>query len=435
MTNLAVDLGANFHVIKMLGKGAGGEVYLVNNQARGRVEAVKVLAPTAKDKNFAARFEREAKATNRLDHPNIVHVYEYGALPGGRPFIALEFVDGETLADLVARTGPQPSMDVTRMLSQLALAVAHAHERGVIHRDLKPQNLIVDARGTLKILDFGLAKIVAPDHVEEVELTTAGDIFGSPEYMAPEQFFGKPPDPRTDVYALGCIAFELLVGRPPFAGTLIELMQGHMNGPVVTPSSLQPNADIPSELDAVVLGCMAKAAEDRFSSGAELAEALRGVPCALNVVEGTGNGVGRARLREQQAAEPPSAEVIQHARVCAWNLANGLIACSRATSGIVSGVQQLQGLAQTSASHTSLRFAIDSLIRERATATMAERFDLDMQIATMQVRLQEIVATLGSDYEAAYKSLSDALDQAISPRIAKKLPEELNAYKASRHIL
>ncbi len=429
MGSAAVDLGGKFRFIKMLGKGVSGEVYLAKNQELGRTEAIKVLAPTTEDQTFAARFAREAQATLRLDHPNIVRVYECGELPDGRPYMALEYIPGETLAETLAREGRLSSRRTLRIVDQLARAVSHAHERGVIHRDLKPQNVILNGDDELKVLDFGLAKIIAPDHHEPVELTGAGDVFGSPVYMAPEQFLGQPPDPRTDVYAIGCIAYEALVGSPPFGGTLIELMQGHTGGDVIAPGDLSQESEISADFDQLVLRCMAKSAAHRYASGADLSRALEQLPDygALLQVEGSGPSLSAA-----VAADP---HAVQGARRASWNLAAALIEHQRATSHIVSSVQQLHALAQQSAAHTSLRHAIHSLTQERSTASPDQCFDLDMQIATMNGRLDDITRSLDADYHGAYRSLRDALDDAIEGRTASRFGEAVNAYQAARHLL
>jgi serine/threonine protein kinase len=276
-------LGDRYRILRRLGQGGMGEVFLAEHVTLGRKEALKILrAEFADHPDFVSRFRREARATNRVQHPNIVSVYDFGRLPDGRFFLAMEYAEGKRLDVLLREAGPLPLVRALPLLVQLADAVGAAHARGVIHRDLKPENLIlVEHHGrsdVLKVLDFGIAKIIAPDHHESRALSRRGDVFGTPAYMSPEQFRGVGDDPRTDCYAIGCIAYELLVGAPPFAGRTMQLMHSHLNEVPDPPSRRRSEARIPAELDAVVLRLMEKDPRHRFQTGAELATALRLVP-------------------------------------------------------------------------------------------------------------------------------------------------------------
>lgn len=261
-----------------------GQVYLAQHIHLGRKEAVKVLLPdVASDERFISRFRREARATNRVQHPNIVSVYDFGQLDDGRFFLAMEYADGESLDRILAREGPLPITRVLRVISQLALAVDHAHSRGVVHRDLKPSNLLlVEHRGqsdVLKVLDFGIAKIICPEMAEDgMQLTCAGQVFGTAEYMAPEHLRGQPTDSRSDIYAIGCITFELLTGQLPFAGDHLTLARAHMDLPAPLASQRFPEGNIPPQLDEIVQCCMRKDAGARFQTGGQLFVALTGVP-------------------------------------------------------------------------------------------------------------------------------------------------------------
>jgi hypothetical protein len=275
-------LGARYRVIGKVGEGAMGQVYLAEHLHLGRREAIKVLLPgVAMDPAFVARFRREARATNRVQHPNIVSVYDFGQLPDGRLFLSMEYADGESLHQLIEDHGAMPVARVLHIVSQLAHALDHAHERGVIHRDLKPANLILtEHRGhkdVLKVLDFGMAKIVSPEYIEQVAVTGKGDIFGTASYMAPEQFYQAEADPRSDIYAIGCIAFELLVGEPPFVGHPMELMDAHRSKSADAPSRRRPNASIDAMLDQIVLTCLEKDPAERFQTGGVLYSALKQV--------------------------------------------------------------------------------------------------------------------------------------------------------------
>ena len=276
-------LDARYRILHKVGEGGVGQVYLAEHVPLGRREAIKVLQPeVAVDPQFVSRFRREARAANRLQHPNIISVYDFGRLPDGRMFLAMEFADGIRLDQLLKREGALVVQRALHITAQLALAVDHAHSRGVIHRDLKPSNVILvdhkKERDLAKILDFGLAKIVAPEYSELIQVTARGDIFGTPAYMAPEQFRGEGSDPRSDIYALGCILFELLVGEPPFTGHNMELMQAHTRTPPPRASSHRVDAAISAELDAVIDACMEKDPDQRPQTGRDVFAILERVP-------------------------------------------------------------------------------------------------------------------------------------------------------------
>jgi hypothetical protein len=267
-----------WRVLTELGRGGMGEVFLAEHIALGRNEALKILSPSiATDPQFVSRFRREARAVNRLRHPNIVAIYDFGQLPDGRFYLAMEYAEGDSVFRLLRQ---YERLDVPRalhLLGQLAYAVHHAHSRGVVHRDLKPGNLIVGGDDdTLKVLDFGMAKIVAPDVADSTPLSMGSVIWGTPRYMSPERVMGVGNDPRSDLYAIGCLAFELVVGTTPFAGTPQEIIHSHVTEPPPVPSARQRG--IPGELDAVILRLLAKEPDDRYQTAAELYAALRKVP-------------------------------------------------------------------------------------------------------------------------------------------------------------
>lgn len=255
-----------------------GKVYLAKNLELGRKEAIKVLKPElAEDSRFAARFRREARATSRLYHPNIVALYGAGTLPSGGLFISMEYVDGAPLESLLQEQ--ENGLPIPRALTivcQLASALEHAHSRGVVHRDLKPANImLVERRGhedRVKVLDFGVAKIISPEYQESLRVSQEGVIFGTPLYMAPEQFYDKSSDPRSDIYAIGCIVFELLTGVPPFTGKISEIVLAHTDK--APPSPTEYADDITPELEEVVLRCLAKDPDDRFQTAGDLLAAL-----------------------------------------------------------------------------------------------------------------------------------------------------------------
>jgi len=270
-------LHGRWRILAELGRGGMGEVWLAEHLELGRKEALKILKPqAAKDPQFVSRFRREARAVNRLRHPNIVALHDFGQLPDERFYIAMEYAEGPTLFELL-RVGPQFTVPrALHVLAQLAYALHHAHSRSVLHRDLKPANLMLVAPDeTLKVLDFGMAKIIA-DTSESIALSSGNIIWGTAKYMSPERVTGTANDPRTDLYAIGCLACEILTGAPPFTGTPNAIIDAHLGSPPPVPSVRRP--DVPRELDTVVLRLLEKKPEDRYASAAEVFAALRRVP-------------------------------------------------------------------------------------------------------------------------------------------------------------
>ncbi len=271
-------------MIKTLGAGAMGEVYLVQNVAVGRYEALKVLKKVEQNNEdlvAQGRFKREVRAAQLLSHQNIVATYDAGQLADGRMYLTMEYVEGVSLHALVQQRGPLPIALAVGILAEAGDALHHAHAAGVVHRDIKPHNIVLADHPNgkiVRILDFGMAKILDNSLKESMVLSAAGAIFGTPQYMSPEQCRGLPPDPRTDIYALGCVGFELLLGETPFRGALAPLFAAHLRTPPRLPSKVDPDAGIPPELDAIILRCLEKPVENRFQTGGDLCAALQGVP-------------------------------------------------------------------------------------------------------------------------------------------------------------
>ncbi len=252
-------LDGKYRVLRNLGEGGMGQVFLVEHVHLGRREALKILHPfLARELQFVSRFRREARAINRLQHPSIVSVFDFGQMPDGRFYLAMEYADGPNLGHTLETSGRLPIQRALHLLIQLAAAIEHAHSRGVIHRDLKPDNLVVVERGSkrdvLKVLDFGIAKIVADDYRESLIATPAGEIFGTLAYLAPEVLTGQAGGTSADIYSFGCIAYELLVGKPPFAGTKMETVRAHLTVPPPLVRAARP--EVQSDLASVIEQCL-----------------------------------------------------------------------------------------------------------------------------------------------------------------------------------
>ncbi len=276
-------LDDTYRVLERIGAGGMGEVYLVEHVHIGRREAIKVLRPEmAADQRLASRFRREARAINRLRHANIIGIYDFGQLPDGRLYLTMEHASGEQLDVVLRREGRLELPRALHLLHQMASAIDHAHSHGVVHRDLKPSNMmLVTERGhadVIKILDFGLAKVLNPTGPAGGgdELTLRGELFGTPEYMAPERLGDDTDDPRSDLYALGCIAHELLTGKPPFTGPRPLVMAAHMTQ-TAPPPGRNVNG-VPPMFDTLVGQLLAKDPAVRLQSGQQLCAALEQVP-------------------------------------------------------------------------------------------------------------------------------------------------------------
>jgi serine/threonine-protein kinase len=272
-----------YHLLRRLGTGGMGEVYLAEHQLLKRPCAVKLIQPGhAADPRAQARFEREVRLTARLSHPNTVDVYDYGRAEDGTYYYVMEYLRGLSLDELVERYGPLPPERAVYLLQQVCGALSEAHAAGLIHRDIKPSNIFAARRGGIddmaKLLDFGLVRPVATDH--SAHLSAKGQILGTPLFMSPEQATSSQElDGRGDLYSLGAVAYYLLTGRPPFEGDDgIVVMIAHARDPVVPPSRVHPG--IPEDLERVVLRCLAKHPDERFADAQGLERALGHCACA-----------------------------------------------------------------------------------------------------------------------------------------------------------
>ncbi len=292
----------HYRIDRKLGEGGMGEVYLATDSKLGRQVALKVLTGAlAGDPDRQERFEREARAAAALNHPNIVTIHSVENIDGV-PILTLELIDGQTLGELI----PADGLPLDRVLTlgiPLADAVGAAHQRGITHRDLKPANVMVTTDGRLKVLDFGLAKIkeeaqvVLDAGMPTAALTGEGRIVGTVAYMSPEQAEGKLVDPRSDVFSLGIILYEMATGKRPFGGdTHMSTLSAIIKD---TPKSIQDvRPGLPRDLAKIINRCLAKDVEDRYQSAKDLRNDLRALKNDLtsgDIVPITGSGDRAAR--------------------------------------------------------------------------------------------------------------------------------------------
>jgi serine/threonine-protein kinase len=302
----------NYRAISVLGEGGMGVVYLAEHPEIGRKVAVKVLHPDfARDQQVLGRFLNEARAANAIRHPNIIEILDSGVLADQTPYLVMELLEGESLAARIKRLGRLPIADICDFAYQTASALNAAHAKGIVHRDLKPDNLFVvadpheEGRERMKVLDFGIAKLQQHSPGDSVK-TRTGTLMGTPIYMSPEQCRGvRTVDHRTDVYSLGVILYEMVVGHPPFVSEGFgDLVNMHMNVPPTPPRRLRP--ELPVGLESLILTMLAKSPEQRFEGMPALQSALRAAGEGLFTVRGSSPNLNATARRTRQAPAPSS---------------------------------------------------------------------------------------------------------------------------------
>jgi serine/threonine-protein kinase len=259
-----------YRVERLLGRGGMGAVYLADDEVLGEQVALKVISSqfSIDHASLVDRFRREASAARKVSHTNVVRIHDLGEAPGGLLFISMEYVEGKTLAELLEANGALGARDTATILGQICDGLAAAHDAGVVHRDLKPQNVLIGARETVKLIDFGLAKTSFM-----ASMTATGIMLGTPYYMSPEQVRGKEVDARSDLYSLGALAYHAVTGRPPFQGdNPIAIGFAHCSEQPRPPRELAPS--ISAELDAMIVRALEKDPRDRPHSAAQFRAAL-----------------------------------------------------------------------------------------------------------------------------------------------------------------
>lgn len=271
-----------YQVLSVLGTGGMGVVYLARHETMQTNVAIKMLrAQFAGDQTSVKRFTQEARAAGRLHHQNVITTYDHGFTPQGQPYIVMDCLQGTSLADEIKRLKGLPVDRVLHIFMQACDALDHAHKQGVIHRDLKPGNIMLinyeDDPDFVKVVDFGVAKIMPMNDqgIESQTLTQAGEVCGSPVYMSPEQCVGQPLDRRADIYSMGIVLFEALTGRLPLIGkNMVETMHKHLNEAPPTFQQVRPDLYIPERVEAVVRKALSKRPEDRQQTMAALRQEL-----------------------------------------------------------------------------------------------------------------------------------------------------------------
>ncbi len=269
-------LGERYSVRACIGSGGMATVFKVWDNSLNKEFAVKLLnASLVEDASSLKRFELEAKAASSLNHPNLVTVYDFGVSTDGRPFIVMDYLEGANLADIVEKEGFMPFSRALHLFVQCAESMAYAHGKGIIHRDVKPSNIVVEkddmGNDFVKLVDFGIAKVVPSHQTVTSNLTQTGDIFGSPLYMSPEQCQGNVQDSRSDIYSFGCVMYEVLTGEKPFAAANpIKTILKHINDEPTPISALHYNYGVPKDLEYIVMRCLQKSPDDRYETADEL---------------------------------------------------------------------------------------------------------------------------------------------------------------------
>lgn len=418
-----------------------GEVYRARFVKNDRIVAVKLLPSDVTNTTILARFEREMKILRSLRHPNIVHCFG-GACEGDQQFYAMELVEGGTLSELLKRQG---RFSVDRMIEyarQMCAGLTYAHERGVVHRDVKPGNFLLTPDGQLKLSDFGLATIAAGRKITADDRTV-----GTFLYMAPEQISGKPPvSPQTDLYALGCVLFELLAGSPPFEGkTSGEVLHKHLN--VAAPNLSSLVMSCPAEIDQLVSKLLEKKPEDRPASAADVVAALNSCGSTITVVHRRPSLVAPSPPDDEPASPPgekPTIDAPRRARAVpnwllaaclllvfamfVWNrsLSRRAAAFQRAETKMIDAFQDENGFARLVAASALSEFATES---DRSLQVLMQA--LDDENPQIRRAAAEALGNVGTAGRSAKTVLAKAQKTVDRPFVRAAAGEALKKIRAT----
>ena len=273
---LGTVIDQRYQVERVVGGGGMGIVYAVCHTKLGKRFALKALrADLASEPEVAQRFIQEARTAAAVEHPGLVETTDFGHLPAGQPYFVMEFLEGESLSQTLRRTGPLQVPRALEITRQAAAALFAAHEHGIVHRDVKPDNIHLGSSDgvRVKVVDFGLARVAGASR-----RTKAGIVFGTPHYMSPEQAAGDATDQRSDIYALGAVMYEMVCGRPPFeADTHMGVLSQHLHDAPTPPTAVRPDTPLLREIEPLILRCLEKDPESRYQSLKELLEAVAGL--------------------------------------------------------------------------------------------------------------------------------------------------------------
>ena len=289
-----------YRLLKSLGSGGMADVYLAHDDILDRDVALKVMSSRyASDEEFVERFKREAQSAAALSHPNIVSIFDRGESEDGTYYIAMEYLPGGTLKDRIVKRGALPARTAAAVALQMAEALRAAHERDVIHRDIKPHNILITGLGDVKVTDFGIARAAASS-----TMTRTGHILGTAHYISPEQAMGEPVGPASDLYSLGIVLYEMLTGELPFdADTPLGIAMKHVNGHLRQPKELNPA--VPGGINAITIRLLAKNPEDRYASDSELIEDLERVCAGLDPSAATTEMMTHSVAATTRLSPPP----------------------------------------------------------------------------------------------------------------------------------
>jgi eukaryotic-like serine/threonine-protein kinase len=273
--------GDRFEIVDLLGEGGMGAVYKARQRFTGQIVAIKMLHATGDQQSYR-RFKQEGRAAAAVDHPNVAKVLDFGISDTGQPYLVLEYVEGISLSTLLEQHQRLEQKRCLPLMIQVCAALEAAHSKNIIHRDLKPSNIMITGAGTaseqVKLVDFGIAKMLDPERKQGANLTVTGEVFGSPSYMSPEQCTGQPLDARSDIYSVGCVMYESLTGVTAFGGSNnVETMWKQLNEQPSMFKVASPTAKISRHLETITFKCLAKESAQRYASMRHLQEDLQRV--------------------------------------------------------------------------------------------------------------------------------------------------------------
>ncbi|MDT4896344.1 MAG: eukaryotic-like serine/threonine-protein kinase [Acidobacteriota bacterium] len=391
---------SHYRIVEKLGEGGMGSVYAAEDTHLGRRVAIKFPHGAAADeRRYRARFLREARAVSGLNHPHIATLYDYGETVDGQPFIVMELVEGETLSHLLIN-GKLTLARAAEIVRDVAEALGEAHRHGIVHRDVKPSNVIINERAQVKVLDFGLVKHLAEERSQDVDKdartllaahTQSGMVVGTPLYLSPEQARGAPVDARSDIFALGAVLYECLTGRPAFSGaTVVEIAAQVMLGDPKPPSEI--NSKIPPELERITLKALAKKPEMRYQSAAELIADLEAVRDSLKELgHAPATQVARAHGTSRVSALATFSDIFQRPRLPIGIFLLVLLAVGLAIWGIVYALKPTAHKPSAEAEHWYE--AGTNALRDGTYFKASKAFDLaikaDEKFALAHARLAE----------------------------------------------